>query len=207
MIVTKKKAVKRNSECSSFLFSPSVRAFSLVELLVAVSIFLVISMVVLANHARFNSSVLLGALAYDVALSIREAQVFGLSVRQFGSGFQIGYGLRFSSPNSYVFFVDTDANKKYDEGVDSIVRTYTLGRGHTFLRFCGTTSVGVEECSDGTVPITHLDVVFFRPDPDAVISSNEPGIYSSGKIIVTSPGGDTRTVQVASTGQISVQNE
>lgn len=191
---------------SNHIFSARFRAFSLIELLVAVSIFLVISTVILANHSRFNSSVLLGSLAYDVALSVREAQVFGLSVRQFSSSFQVGYGLRFSGNNSYIFFVDTNGNKKYDDGVDSIVRSYALSRGHTILRFCGITAAALEECSDSATPITNLDIVFFRPDPDAIISSNEPGVYSSGKVVITSPGGDTRTVNIASTGQISVQN-
>lgn len=187
------------------LFSRSVRAFSLIELLVAVSIFVVISTVILTNHSRFNSSVLLGALAYDIALSIREAQVFGTSVREFDSSFQVGYGMRFSDATSYAFFVDTNMNYAYDDGIDSIIRTYSVGRGHTIAYFCGTSTEGVEECSH-TDGITNLNVVFFRPDPDAFITSNEPGIYSSGKIVVSSPSGDTRSVTIASTGQISVQN-
>lgn len=187
------------------LFSKTARAFSLIELLVAVSIFVVISTVILANHSQFNSSVLLGALAYDVALSVREAQVYGVSVRQFDSSFQVGYGVRFSGTGSYVFFVDTNMNYSYDDGVDSIIRTYTLGRGHTIQYFCGTSSEGVEECSN-TDGITNLDIVFYRPDPDAFITSNEPGVYSSGRIVVASPSGDTRSISIASTGQVSVQN-
>lgn len=196
---------KNNNLLSIFPFSLPVRGFSLIELLVAVSIFVVISTVILANHSRFNSSVLLGALAYDIALSVREAQVYGTSVREFGSSFQVGYGVRFSDASSYVFFVDTNMNYSYDDGVDSIIRTYAVGRGHTISYFCGTSSEGIEECSN-TDGITNLDIVFFRPDPDAFITSNEPGIYSSGRIVVSSPAGDTRSITVASTGQISVQN-
>ncbi len=47
----------------------------------------------LANHERFNSSILLDSLAYDIALSIREAQVYGLSVRGINADFQVGYGV------------------------------------------------------------------------------------------------------------------
>lgn len=179
------------------------RAFSLIELLVAVGIFVAISSVVLANHARFNSSVLLGALAYDIALSLREAQVFGLSVRQFGSDFQVGYGIRFSDDDSYFFFADTNASRAYEES-DSVVRVYTLGRSHRITAFCGITAAGIEHCSNGAVPIDHLDIVFFRPDPDAVMSSGEPGFYSHARIAVSSPSGESRTVEVASTGQVSV---
>jgi len=186
----------------------AARGLTLIELLVVMGIFSVISLVVLANHSRFNSSVLLGSLAYDIALSIREAQVYGLSVKQYGSNFQVGYGLRFAGASSYTFFADTNANKRYDSGIDSIVQTFSVGRGHTIQRFCGITVSGVEECSGGAGPgtIDHLDVVFFRPDPDALFSSNSTTLYSSGKIIVTSPSGETRTVHIVSTGQISVTN-
>jgi prepilin-type N-terminal cleavage/methylation domain-containing protein len=182
------------------------RGFSLIELLVSISIFVIISTVVLANHSRFNSSVLLGSLAYDMALSIREAQVFGVSVRQYDSEFEIGYGIHFSGSSSYLFFVDTNANRQYDQATDSIVRSYSLGRGHYVSQFCGTTTSGTERCSDSATPISDLDIVFYRPDPDAIISSNEPGFYSSGRITVMSPGGSSRSVNVASTGQISVES-
>lgn len=196
------KLVKRKS-----LVRTALRGLTLIELLVVMGIFSIISLVVLANHSRFNSSVLLGSLAYDIALSIREAQVYGLSVKEYANNFQVGYGLRFSAANSYTFFADTNANKQYDSGTDSIVQTYTFGQGHTVKQFCGVTASGTEECSGGTWgAINHLDIVFFRPDPDAVITSNTPTVYSSGKIVVTSPSGETRTITVASTGQISVTN-
>ena len=147
---------------------------------------------------------LLGSLAYDIALSIREAQVYGLSVRQFDSEFQIGYGVHFSDAGSYIFFVDQNADRQYMEADDDIVRQYTLGRGHSIVRFCGR-GPAIEHCSD-TAAITTLDVVFFRPDPDAIMSSDIFEGYSEAEIVVRSQAGDLRTVRVASTGQISVQN-
>ncbi len=189
--------------------TPSVKAvpaFTLIEMLVVVAIFSVISLVILANHSRFDSSVLLGSLAYDIALSVREAQVYGLSVQEYASNFQVGYGIHFAGSGSYVFFADTNTNNQYDAGVDSIVQTYALNQGHTIARFCGITSLGVQECSDSLPPIDHLDVDFFRPNPDANISSNLTPQYSSAKITVASPSGETRTITIASTGQISVTN-
>jgi len=186
--------------------APSLRGFSLIELLVALSILTIISTVVLANHTRFNSSVLLESLAYDIGLSVRQAQVYGLSVREFSSGFQVGYGVHFAGNGSYLFFVDTDANKKYDAGIDSIVNAYSLSRGHQIARYCGYTVSGLERCSDSGTPITYLDVVFFRPDPDAIMSSNEAGVYSRSVISVSSTSGTTRSIEIASTGQISIKN-
>ncbi|MEK7613644.1 MAG: prepilin-type N-terminal cleavage/methylation domain-containing protein [Patescibacteria group bacterium] len=194
--------LSRITHCSVKVFC----AFSLVELLVVLSILTMVSSVVLANHSRFNGTVLLGSLAYDIALSVRQAQVYGLSVRQYSDDFHVGYGVHFSDASSYIFFVDRNINQQYDEGEDSIVQTYTVGRGHIIQSFCGVTANGTERCSDSETPITHLDVVFLRPDPDAVMSSNEPGMLSQGIITVAAPSGDTRSIVVASTGQISVQN-
>lgn len=181
---------------------------TLIELLVVMSIFSIISLVILANHSRFNSSVLLGSLGYDIALSMREAQVYGLSVKQYANNFQVGYGVHFAGTSSYTFFADTNANKLYDNGTDAIVQTFVIGKGHVISRFCGVRSTGTEECSDSGSGsnIDHLDVVFFRPDPDANISSNNAGLYSRAKVIVKSPSGETRTVTIESTGQISVTN-
>lgn len=184
------------------------RGFTLVEMLVVMSIFALISGIVLANHSRFNGTVLLGSLAYDVALSVREAQVFGVSVRQFNSAFNLGYGIRFADADSYILFADEDQNKEYDD-TDSIIRTYNLQNGFTVSSFCGITAQGTSHCStDPSDPITHLAVVFLRPDPDAFMTSNKVGVsYSRATVTIVSPAGDTRTVEVASTGQISVQNE
>jgi prepilin-type N-terminal cleavage/methylation domain-containing protein len=186
------------------------RAFSLIELIVVIAIFSIISMLVLANHSRFNSSVLLGSLAYDIALSIREAQVYGLSVKQFSNQFQVGYGVTFSKndPTHYIFFVDTNANKKYDAATDAELQRYSVGLGHTITKFCGVSTSGVSQCSDGSTAVTidHLDVVFFRPEPDANISSSEPGNYSEGTVVVASPNKNAKTILIMSTGQISVLN-
>ena len=180
--------------------------FSLIELLVSVGILTMITTIVLANHTRFNGSVLLGSLAYDIALSVRQAQVFGLSVREFSSDFQVAYGVRIAGSNEYFLFVDRDGNQKYDDATDAVIETYTLGRGHIISEFCGYSSSGTPACSSSFPAITYLDIVFNRPDPDALMSSNEPGSYSRGTVTVMSGSGDTRTIEIASTGQISVQN-
>lgn len=194
------------------IFCRSVRGFSLLELLVVMSIFSVISLIVLANHSRFNSSVLLGSLAYKIALSVREAQVYGLSVRGQSTSFQVGYGVHFAGGTTYTLFADMDGNKMYDTIADNgfpadvIVKAYTLSQGHLISDFCGIQVSGTRQCAVGSV-ITYLDVVFLRPDPDASMVSNifaPPSSYSSAEITVSSPQGSTRKVTVASTGQVSV---
>lgn len=185
-----------------------MRGFSLIELLVVTGILLVITGMVLANNARFNSSVLLGNAAYDIALSVRQAQVYGLSTQEYAGQFQVGYGVHFAGANEYFLFADLGAiqNRRYDEGTDQIVQTYKLGRGHSLKRFCGIRADTTEDCSDNAATLTHLDIAFLRPNPDSTITGDSPTAYSIGRITVQSGSGDTRTVTVQSTGQISVSN-
>lgn len=198
--------IKKHTKRS--LFTSVTKGFTIIELLVSVGILAVISSVVLANHTRFNGSVLLESLAYDIGLSIREAQVFGVSVRQYNSQFQIGYGVRFADSQSYSLFADVNQNKRFDDE-DEIIQNYALQNGFRIQKFCGVMADGQIDCStDSSAPITHLAVVFLRPDPDAFMSSNELGVsYSQGRVTVVSPGGDTREVEIASTGQISIKNQ
>ncbi len=185
-----------------------MRGFSLVELLVVVGIFVVITGVVLSNHTRFNSSVLLGNAAYDIALSVREAQVFGLSTRGTAGVFEVGYGVHFATPTSYLLFSDGDRNHRYDSesGTDTVLKTFGLQRGYVVVRYCGVRSNGTEDCSDNGAALPHLDIAFLRPNPDATITSANGILYSSAKITLRSGSGETRTVSVQSTGQIAVSN-
>lgn len=184
-----------------------LRGFSLIELLVVTGIFTVITGVVLANNSQFNSSVLLGNAAYDIALSVRQAQVYGLSTKAYSGEFQVGYGIHFQGATQYLLFadLDPDRNKRYDPGVDQVVEQYTLGRGHTIKQFCGVRSDSTEDCSDGPEQLTHLDIGFLRPNPDATVTGDGPTPYSSAKIVIQSRADETRTVTIQSTGQMSVK--
>lgn len=190
----------------------SLRAFTLIELLVVISIFTFISILILANNSRFNSSVLLGSLAYDIALSVRQAQVYGVSVQAYNATFQSGYGIHFSTNpgTSYLLFADTGdgaggpPDNRYEDSTfqfpDGALKTYSVGQGHTVQSVCGITPGGQSNCA-----ITSLDVVFHRPNPDANITSG--GIsYPNATVTVASPSKETRTIHIDSTGQISVTN-
>jgi len=188
--------------------------FTITELLVTASIFVIITTIVVVKNAQFNSSISLTSLAYEMALQVREAQSYGVSVREFGTGsgnFDRAYGVYFSvnTPDSFIFFADDDGDKSYDIGGVEEIDLLSIKGGNEILKFCATPTGGAEVCSDSGAGMTSLVVLFERPDPDAIISTdrpgNIPGNYTDATVSIVSPNGAVREVYVRSTGQIGIR--
>ncbi|MEN9614164.1 MAG: hypothetical protein RLZZ347_471 [Candidatus Parcubacteria bacterium] len=206
--------------------------FTLVELMVVVAIFGVLTTIVLYKNTDFNNSFLLTDVAYDVALTIRQAQVYGLNVKNSGkgtatqSGFNSGYGVYLDVNtilnNSLLFFADvfpdpsvsvpnpTSGNYSYD-GQNELINTFALTKGYKISWFCATTTTGTDYCSNNAVNnLRKLAIVFVRPNPDAIITDNTGSVppavsYSSATIRITSPDGlKSKTVKVTTAGQINI---
>ena len=185
---------------------------------------IIITTVILANQSQFNSTIFLSDLAYDVALTIRQAQVFGLTVKEFAgppTSFDIGYGVFFDEGDAsgYTFFSDKDRDHQYIPGNDTTIQDFSFtqrNRLNLIDRFCATPpGVGaVEVCAypiagdSRTDEISELNIVFDRPDPDAIIRDENNVIeYGSARIVIISARtGAERQILIESTGQISVQN-
>jgi prepilin-type N-terminal cleavage/methylation domain-containing protein len=189
------------------------RGFSLIELLVVTAIFVIISGITLASHSRFGGQVVLENIAYDIALSVRHAQLYGIAVRRTSAGsFDVGYGLHFSSPTSYELFFDSlsvTGNGVYDcdaqnPGACELVEATTIVGGHRISDLC-VRPVGLPgyDCD-----VSEIDVLFKRPEPDAYIRKNGEiaPLYEAAQIILESPRGQQKAVIIEHTGQISVQN-
>lgn len=182
--------------------------FTLIEMVVVLTIFSFIAITLFVKNSEFSSKVLLTNLAYEVALSIRQAQVFGLSAREVSPGsnqFNTGYGVYFNenTPETYIFFADTDEDGFYD-GQSELLETYNFRRGNKISRFCATTTGGSESCSNlGSMNILHI--TFKRPNPDGIIKTNLGENYKSARIYIEAPNGEERSVTVEQSGQISIE--
>jgi prepilin-type N-terminal cleavage/methylation domain-containing protein len=187
----------------------SGKGFTLIELLVVLAIITIITAVFLLQQRRFDSSTLLRSLAYSVALSLRQAQVYGTSVRQFGSSFNYSYGIYFSGDSSYILFADVNNDNQYTSSPDEKVDLFTLSGGYTINQFCAVRSGGEEDClgggKNGGTGITWLSIYFKRPNPDAQIKTSAGNAYQSAYIKVAGPQDVlARQINVTLTGQISV---
>lgn len=203
------------------------RGFTLLELIISLAIFAVMTALVVAKYGNFNQSTLLTDTAYDVAFVLREAQTYGVSVRNadagYGNDFSGSYGVDFvpngvsgnacgSSPTVITLFAGSCSGS-------TNISSYTLVRGATVASVCAANG-GPSSCSGGgsgggsgpspsPVPVTGLEVIFHRPNPDAEICASDGDSWScnytfASITLVSSDGSDSRTVTVRQTGQISV---
>lgn len=207
--------------------SSSEGGFSLIELIVAISILLLLSTALLLNYNSMNTRLTLDTLAHQTAQWVRATQVLAMSVKQTtGANKFPGYGLHFdrATPGQFVFFADFSdgagglPNKRYDPpsgaekcgdpGVEC-QEVIKLQRGNKITKLCtvGTVSAAVVDCG-AYYYASMLDFVFTRPDPDANIIARDASAFSTasfGRITVAAPSGYARTVEVWTTGQVSVQ--
>ncbi|HEY4514113.1 MAG TPA: prepilin-type N-terminal cleavage/methylation domain-containing protein [Candidatus Paceibacterota bacterium] len=216
---------KNDAEFTPYHFcndrSKSDKGFTLMELLVVMGIIVIISSLILASNTRFGGAVILQNLAYDIALSIRQAQVYGISVRGTGaSNFNAGYGMYFdttTNPKNYVLFADTNGNGLYTiSAVDSSERIAStdIGRNYYIDAVCAPATIdgNTKLC---TSPVERLDIVFRRPEPDAYISADSnscpvlkgSNCKTSARIVAKSPRGDRMSIIVESNGQIYVEKQ
>ncbi len=192
--------------------------FTLTELLVVISLMLILTTVFLLRQQQFNSATVLRSLSYSIALSMRQAQAYGTSIRESAAGaFDTStaaraYGVYFSTatPSSYVLFADANNNGRYESATDIVVQTFNLSTGYTIRTLSATTSTNVLRASPA---ISDLTLIFRRPNPDACVSTSlstgacsvtPSGEQYSSAIIQIAGSDETRSITVLVTGQISV---
>jgi prepilin-type N-terminal cleavage/methylation domain-containing protein len=121
IVKSKKKNVEtKDFSASSFKLQASRNSgFTFVELIIVISIFAVLSSVVMFNFTDFSSNVKLQNLVQDVALQIRQAQLSGSSGRTppqvnsiipggYATGLKPSFGVHFNTaaPDGFVYFTD-----------------------------------------------------------------------------------------------------
>jgi prepilin-type N-terminal cleavage/methylation domain-containing protein len=191
------------------------RGFTLIELVVSIGIFALMTGILLSKYGNFNNSVILTNLAYDVAITIRTAQSYGIDVKGVENPnnanqveFNNAYGVYFDRSSldkskQMIFYVDFNGNNKYTSGLGEEINTYALKRGMYISSLCAGSS-----SADCTTNRTKLNIAFKRPDPKAIISNDDncPTDCGYARIELTSNDGSKKYVEVRSTGQISVKD-
>jgi hypothetical protein len=189
-----------------------------------IAVITILTTVFLFQQRRFDSSTLLRSLAYSVALSVRQAQVYGTSARQFGTSFSSTAGANFNynygvyiargDLQNFYLFADLNGDKQYQSNEQ--VQQFKIGQGYSVSQYCVTRSTSQQDCSsggkNGGTTADWLTIFFKRPNPDACFATsfNTTGcgtgaIYTNATIKLTGPSDVvTWVVTITSTGQISV---
>lgn len=187
------------------------RGFTLVELLVCISIIAVLAVVLLGNRSRYSERLILKNQTYNMALYLRQAQVYSLAVKGSGSPttFSTSYGVHFSAdnpPNQFKFFTDENGNDRFDGGEQN--EDITLSNNITIQSVCGNNG---SDCYATTGNFQMMSITFKRPASAARMrfmnygGNLTGGVNPPAVITLRSQTGLTSSIKVDSTGGISIQ--
>ncbi len=185
--------------------------FTLIELLVTIVIFVLLTSVVLFSQRNFDNTILLNNLAYDIALTIRQAQSYGVSGREAALAPNVfpSYGVYLNvnsgQAKSFLLFADADFDHKFSGTANCLstdpecIQKYSITRGSSISSMC----VGENACDKNAPTLT---VYFSKPDPDATMYiDNDSTTYHYAEINVASASGGIKTIVVTGVGQIYVK--
>lgn len=188
--------------------------FTLIELVIVAAIIALISAIVLVRFNTFDSTVVLKSVAYDVASSIRDAQIYSISVVGESANFKKAYGVNFSLASAserkqYIFFREETGD---DPAEYSNVDSERVG---PIAKLPGTIEISelcvVAGVSSDCNSYTTLNVSFLRPEFDAIYHTgfSTPANINEARIKLYSTNNPTEVwmVRVYKLGQISVCKE
>lgn len=188
------------------------KGFTLVEMVAVLGIFAVLSSIVIFNYTKFRSDTILTNMAYEVALSIREAQIYGVSARNGGpKDFSVPYGIYMPvGSNQYFLFADTSKDSKFsgtscsivDSGGDTCIVPYTLQQNIRISQI--QVKMGDGSCLSESVGGS---ILFKRPNPEPIMKRSVGSDPSQMEITLSSADGTKRYVSIYNNGQIAVINQ
>lgn len=185
--ITKNKQKKSKINCSGF---------SLVELLVSISILALISGSFLANYRAGQNQSEINIIAQKLASDIRFAQNNSLGSVEFEGDIPAGgWGVHLDkSSGEYIIFADIDmpdGNKRYD-GSSEEFRILELPK-----------NVVISDISTISAAPDELDIVFLPPDPITYINGAGNDIVT---ITLSDTNGTSKKIIVNYFGLIDIEN-
>ena len=186
------------------------QGFTLVEMITVLGIFMIMTSVVLFNYNKFTSDTILTNMAYEVALSVREAQIYGVSVRDpngtenFGTPYGISFIAATGGSSTYNLFADLDGNGLFGGGATCVAGAGECVTPYALLRNIKITGVAIKPAS-AECQSSNLSVLFERPNPEPFFNNGTNVEFA--EITLTAPTGSVRYVVISNNGQIYVDNE
>src|ERR1035437_133485 len=169
---------------------------SYIELIVVLSIFAVISSVVIFNYGDFQAKVDIKNLASDIALQVVQAQKSSmsglLSTLTPVSPWKPSYGVYFDMtlPKQFIYFVDLNNAYGYEPG--ETLNTISITKNNYIYRIDKCTNITCTSPSS----VSAFSVVFKRPDSSAIFTGVSVASSEYIQITIKSPKGVTSLIQL-----------
>lgn len=178
------------------------RGFTLIELIVSISIIGLVTTLSVANYRRGSNSGELTMAIQDVVSEVRKVQGYTMALKEHNDTFPDGWGIVFQKDSSeIVVFADLNTNNKFDGG------------NELFLRrpIALSENVVVTNINVGGTNYNYLYLVYSPPDPSVQIGGlNDPagtfsGVPIEAKVTLTGRSGDTKIIEFNKFGLVDVQ--
>ena len=190
------------------------RGFTLIEMLVVIAIFIIMTAVILVNLPNLRSSASLDVVAQEVAVYLRGAQTYTVGTKAGIGGTFGSYGMHLqkNSSNFLLFVKGVPTVGAYQDETDFIQESYLLPGDLFFKQLCRV------DLSNNSFVISAptLDVVYQKPDPEALFycpdATDNPCDISTNSYVIVSIASRSlptkqRLIKIYSNGQISVFND
>jgi len=181
------------------------KGFTLVEMMVVVSITVIFSAMVLGNSGVGKEGLAIERAGQKLQQDLREVQEMAMSGSFVSGANAVGVYFNEAAPTTYIIYNNTNANYYYEAGTDSILKTITIETG---IKICDTLSnSGIIDNDNGTItyPAT-ISVSFAPPEPVTRIQNDNTLHNVSIVLCVTNDNTKTRTVNINNVGRIDISN-
>lgn len=186
--------------------------FGLIELMVSISIMTLVSTVILVKNRSFNNALILRNQAYEIAFSLRQAQLMAVSgTKEVTASNRNTYGVHFSVGT-------TPGNKQYrifrdDQGLVNWYNSNDVTIGGTVGTIDNNFIIDITNSAGNGASISNtLSITFTRPNFDAKFVTSSLGATLNGPVYLkvmpkNATGYSTvpyRLIEITRTGQITV---
>lgn len=189
---------------------------------VVIAIISIMTATIVGNQGSFRSATVATNMAYEVAATIRQAQLFGIGVRQAASGdddLTDTYGVEFTagSPTYSLFRERGTPDGECDGGgcncgdpSGECVEQVRMLQQVQVEAICATANASLSSAdllaSASACAQETLSATFTRPNPEATIRSLTPNAHSWNLVgILVRGGSHCRLVRLYENGQVSVE--
>ncbi|MFY9463084.1 MAG: hypothetical protein WAP52_02780 [Candidatus Sungiibacteriota bacterium] len=188
------------------------RGFTMVEVVVMMTIMVTISGMVLVSFTGLHEGSALSRAVRELALAIRKVQNTSLAVTQVntnaGPKIPSAVGLRLTQGASvYVLFADLTRDNKYDTSVILDDPDARIGDDQIFERGVKVKSLTYTDALNNPATVAVAHIIFAAPEAAVFIGDQDGNTLGDIlKIELTAASGNvTKTVTVRTSGQVSIR--